>query len=235
MSAIAIVGIGCQFADAPDLHAYWNMMLERRDGFTPVPPDRWNMEAFYSKNRRATDKSYTPSGGFIEDIRSFPALHFGIPPRRVEVMDPQQRFAIEMGLRAIQDAGYDPKDLPRMTGVFMGCTATEYRDILATRIAAQMMGDGMLGTAPEDPDVIASEEKHKLAAETEDDPETAGTEGHAVKKRPQHALKLRCCGVRCDYLLALTFALNMWDWPTWKVVTIMMNTTIHSCVTVCSL
>lgn len=156
MSAIAIVGIGCQFADAPDLHAYWNMMMDRRDGFSPIPADRWNMEAFFSKSRRATDKSYTPSGGFIEDIRSFPALHFGIPPRRVEVMDPQQRFAIEMGLRAIQDAGYAPSDMPRRTGVFVGCTATEYRDILATRIAAQMMGDGMLGTAPEDPDVIAA-------------------------------------------------------------------------------
>ena len=84
--------------------------------------------------------------------------------------------------------------------------------------------NGVDDTPVMDPDVIALEEKHKLAAETEDDPETAGTEGHTTKKRPQHALKLRCCGVRSDYLLGLTFALNMWDWPTWKVAT--TNTTI---------
>jgi hypothetical protein len=69
-----------------------------------------------------------------------------------------------------------------------------------------------------DPDVILAEEEHKLAAEMEDDLETAGTEGHATKKRPDHALKLRCCGIRIDFLLALTFALGMWDWKTWEVV-----------------
>ena len=57
--------------------------------------------------------------------------------------------------------------------------------------------------------MIASEEQHKLAAEAEDQP-TAGT--------PAHAEKLRSCGVRVDFLLALTFALDMWEWKTWEVV-----------------
>ena len=60
-----------------------------------------------------------------------------------------------------------------------------------------------------DPSVIASEEQHKLAAEAQDQP-TAGT--------PAHAVKLRGCGVRVDFLLALTFALDMWEWKTWEVV-----------------
>ena len=57
--------------------------------------------------------------------------------------------------------------------------------------------------------MIASEEQNKAAAEADDEP-TAGT--------PKHAEKLRCCGIRIDYLLALTFKLNMWDWETWEVV-----------------
>ena len=60
-----------------------------------------------------------------------------------------------------------------------------------------------------DQGVIASEEQHKLAAEAQDQP-TAGT--------PAHAVKLRGCGVRVDFLLALTFALEMWEWKTWEVV-----------------
>ena len=56
---------------------------------------------------------------------------------------------------------------------------------------------------------IRLEEQHKAEAEAEDQP-TAGT--------PAHAEKLRCCGIRIDYLLGLTFALNMWDWKTWEVV-----------------
>ena len=60
-----------------------------------------------------------------------------------------------------------------------------------------------------DPAVVMSEERHKAEAEAEDQP-TAGT--------PAHAEKLRCCGIRIDFLLALTFALDMWDWKTWQVV-----------------
>ena len=57
--------------------------------------------------------------------------------------------------------------------------------------------------------MIASEEQHKAKAQEEDAP-TAGT--------PAHAEKLRCCGIRIDFLLGLTFALDMWDWKTSDVV-----------------
>jgi hypothetical protein len=60
-----------------------------------------------------------------------------------------------------------------------------------------------------DPAMIASEEQHKLAVEASDRA-TAGT--------PLHDEKLRCRGIRVDFLLALTFALNMWEWATWEVV-----------------
>jgi len=155
MSAIAIVGMGCRFAGAPDLQAYWKMTLEGRNGFGPVPADRWDADAFFDTNRRATDKSYAPRGGFIDDIRSFPALAMGIPPRRVEVMDPQQRFAIEVALQAIEDAGYHPSEMPYRTGVYMGVTASEFRQLLSSRVTAQLMGSGDLGEAPEDLDAIA--------------------------------------------------------------------------------
>ncbi len=155
MSAIAIVGMGCRFAGAPDLQAYWKMTLEGRNGFGPVPADRWNAEAFFDTNRRATDKSYAPRGGFIEDIRSFPALALGIPPRRVEVMDPQQRFAVEVALQAIEDAGYHPSEMPHRTGVYMGVTASEFRQLLSSRVTAQLMGAGDLGEAPEDLEALA--------------------------------------------------------------------------------
>ncbi len=145
MTPIAIVGMGCRFAGAPDLHAFWDLTAQGRDAFGPVPADRWPHELFYSDSRRATDKSYAPHGAFIDDVQQFPALHLGIPPRRVEVMDPQQRLAIEFGLRAIHDAGYTPDQLPRRTGVFMGVTANEFRQTLSSRITAAMMAAGMLG------------------------------------------------------------------------------------------
>jgi 8-amino-7-oxononanoate synthase len=151
VSAVAIVGMGCRFAGAPNLQAYWEQALAGRDAFGPIPADRWDHETFFNTSKRATDKSYAPKGAFIDDIRSFPALFLGIPPRRVEVMDPQQRFSLEVAIEAITDAGYKSDDLPERTGVFVGITATEYRVLLASRIIGQMMASGQLGQAPDDP------------------------------------------------------------------------------------
>lgn len=153
---IAIVGIGCRFAGAPDVHAYWRLTVEGRDAFGPVPPDRWTHEQFFDANPRATDKSYAPNGAFIDDVRSFPALALGIPPRRVEVMDPQQRQSILVAREAIQDAGYRTADLPRRTGVYMGVTASEWRTLLGGRVVAQLMASGDLGEAPASLDDVAA-------------------------------------------------------------------------------
>ncbi len=155
MSPIAIVGIGCRFAGAADPIAYWRQALAGAHAFGRVPPDRWDHDAFFDANKRATDRSYAPTGAFIDDVRTFPALHFGIPPRRVEVMDPQQRLAIEVALEAIADAGCRPSEMPHRTGVVLGVTATEYRLLLSSRITAQLMAGGQLGEAP-DPQAIAS-------------------------------------------------------------------------------
>ena len=75
--------------------------------------------------------------------------------------------------------------------------------------AAQPWRNGMDDTPVTDKDVIASEETFKIQAEAEED--NAGTAG-------THAEKLRGYGVRVDFLLALTFALHLWEWKTWEVV-----------------
>ncbi|TVR02126.1 MAG: aminotransferase class I/II-fold pyridoxal phosphate-dependent enzyme [Deltaproteobacteria bacterium] len=144
-SPIAIIGMGARFAGAHDLHAYWRMTAEGRHGFSGIPKDRWDHEAFYDPNPRRADRSTIPGGAFIEDVRSFPAIALGIPPRRVEVMDPQQRFALEVSLQALEDAGLAVDDLPRRTGVFMGVTANEYKTLSGSRLVAQLMANGALG------------------------------------------------------------------------------------------
>jgi acyl transferase domain-containing protein len=128
-----------RFAKAPDLHAYWSMCREGADGFSTIPPDRWPAELFLDEDPRAADMSYTPRGGFLEDIHSFPALALSIPPRRVEVMDPQQRLTLELTLEAIADAGLRTENLPRRTGVYIGATANEYRTLITSRMVSRMM------------------------------------------------------------------------------------------------
>ncbi|MCA9517357.1 MAG: acyltransferase domain-containing protein, partial [Myxococcales bacterium] len=148
--AIAIVGIGARFAGARDLQELWKVTVEGKDSFGPVPANRWDFEAFYDPNPRSRDKSYAPTGAFIDDVKSFPAVTLQIPPRRVEVMDPQQRFALEVCLEAVEDSGRKPSEMPHRTGVYMGVTAVEFRTLTAARVSAQLMATGKFGTAPED-------------------------------------------------------------------------------------
>ena len=75
---------------------------------------------------------------------------------------------------------------------------------------AQPWRNGVDDSPVTDDDIIARETKLKRFAENEDD---------ANSKTPRdHSENLRHCGLRIDFLLALTFVLDMWGWETWQVV-----------------
>lgn len=153
---IAIVGIGCRFAGAEDLQGFWQLQLRGEDAFGPIPRSRWNHSAVFDPDPGAADKTYSDRGAFIDDIRSFPALALRIPPRRVEVMDPQQRLTLECAYNAVEDAGWERGQLPDNTGVYVGVTATEFRQLCSARTLAQVAASGGLGRAPADPAELAA-------------------------------------------------------------------------------
>lgn len=145
---VAVVGIGCRFPGADDHHAFWRNVLEGRTAFAPVPKDRWDHRAFFSASQREVDKTWALQGAFIDDVRSFAALHYGIPPRRIEVMDPQHRLLIEATRIAMQDAGYELRSFDRSrTGVFTGLTVAEFKNLALARIGAMQLASGEFGPA----------------------------------------------------------------------------------------
>jgi 8-amino-7-oxononanoate synthase len=157
---IAIVGMACRFPGAENASRYWKLIVEGRHRFAPPPADRWDHASFWSTSQRSVDRYYCPNGAFLDDIRSFAAMEFGIPPRRVEVMDPQQRLALEAAWHALEDAGYAAsiegveggRPIARKrVGTFVGLSVMEFRTLLATRSTAQMMAAGLFGdTATEE-------------------------------------------------------------------------------------
>ena len=152
---IAIIGIGCRFGGgADDVHRYWEMTVEGRDGFETIPPDRWDITSLHDPNPRQADKTYADKGAFIQDIRSFPAVHLQVPPRRVEVMDPQQRLLLECSIQAIEDAGLVAGEVPKRTGVYAGITASEFRTVLSGRTFMQSAIAGDFGEKPADPSAL---------------------------------------------------------------------------------
>jgi acyl transferase domain-containing protein/NADP-dependent 3-hydroxy acid dehydrogenase YdfG/acyl carrier protein len=156
---IAVVGMACRFGGVPGLEGFWRATLEARDCLVEVPADRWQHAAVHSGNPGHLDKTYATRGGFDGGVSRFGAKEFRVAARRAEVMDPQHRVVLEVVRAALQDAGWDRPGgeagqgarrsrAPRRTGTFLGVSISEYRDILASRVAAQQMAGGELGAAP---------------------------------------------------------------------------------------
>lgn len=129
---IAIIGIGCRYpggADTPE--KFWKIFKEGIDTITEVPPDRWDIDAYYDPDKNAPGKMYTRYGGFIDHVDLFDPQFFGISPREAEDMDPQQRISLEVTWEALENAGIPPSTLKgTKTGVFMGICFNDYAQLI---------------------------------------------------------------------------------------------------------
>ncbi|MEU9706898.1 beta-ketoacyl synthase N-terminal-like domain-containing protein [Streptomyces sp. NPDC047981] len=100
---VAIVGMACMFPQAPDLAAFWALVLDGHDAVTEVPPDRWDPTVHHSPEPGAASASRW--GGFLPRI-PFDPLRYGIPPASLGSIEPVQLLALEASRRALEDAGY---------------------------------------------------------------------------------------------------------------------------------
>ncbi|MFB6888773.1 SDR family NAD(P)-dependent oxidoreductase [Kitasatospora sp. NPDC056327] len=123
--ALAVVGMAGRFPDAPDVDAFWRLMMERQDAIGPVPASRWDASAQLDPQREIQ-----AVGGFLDDVDRFDATFFGISPREAEMLDPQQRLMLEVAWRALEDAGTPARTLAgSRTGVFVGAGWHDYEHV----------------------------------------------------------------------------------------------------------
>ncbi|XP_069697387.1 fatty acid synthase-like [Periplaneta americana] len=88
-----------------------------------------------------------PDIGTLKDISHFDAAYFGIPPKHVQVMDPQLRIALELTYEALIDAGRNPADVRGSnTGVYYAVSASD-ADIYWGTTEERANGIGMLGSS----------------------------------------------------------------------------------------
>jgi amino acid adenylation domain-containing protein len=129
---IAIIGMACRFpggADSPE--KFWRVFSDGIDTITEVPPDRWDIDAYYDPDKEAPGKMYTRYGGFMDHVDLFDPAFFAISPREAEDMDPQQRISLEVAWEALENAGIPPHTLKGSnTGVFMGICFNDYGQLI---------------------------------------------------------------------------------------------------------
>ncbi|MFG2292866.1 beta-ketoacyl synthase N-terminal-like domain-containing protein [Streptomyces sp. NPDC048603] len=142
-AGVAVIGMACRFPRANGINDYWRLLTSGGVVNHPVGT-RWDHTPFHRPDDpRWPDGSYTDRVAHLDDVASFPALHFGIAPRRVQVMDPQHRILVELTREALQDAGLERRGFPgHDTGVYVGASVSEYRNLMATRVRARQLAAG---------------------------------------------------------------------------------------------
>jgi acyl transferase domain-containing protein len=126
---IAIVGSACRFAgDASSPSKLWNILKCPPDLNKEIPPDRFNVEAFYHPDGSYHGHSNVRHAYLLnEDMAAFDAEFFGIKPAEARAMDPQQRMLMETAYEGLEAAGMPLASLRGSdTAVYVGVMFNDY-------------------------------------------------------------------------------------------------------------
>ncbi|MFL6161133.1 MAG: SDR family NAD(P)-dependent oxidoreductase [Jatrophihabitantaceae bacterium] len=144
---IAIIGMSCRYPGAPTVEDYWSLLTEGRSGVVEVPAARWNIDDYYTEDRRVAGGVYTRHGAFLPDIAGWDAEFFGIPPAEALRMDPQQRLLMELVCEGLDNAGTSAQQLAgSRTAVLVGLMDTaQYGRLQVERYGAEVIADPYFG------------------------------------------------------------------------------------------
>src|SRR6267142_534126 len=142
---IAVIGMAGQFPQAKNLEEFWRNIAEGKDCISPVPRNRWDVNAWYQPGDPAEGKTNSQWVGALEEYDRFDPLFFNISPTEAENMDPQQRLFLQACWHSIEDAGYDPRVLSgQKCGVFVGCADGHYHQLSRQH---QLSAQGFTGSS----------------------------------------------------------------------------------------
>ena len=129
---IAIIGIGCRLAGSITTPAdFWSFLLAGASAVGEIPAERWEPYLRRDPRNAAVLKETTARGTFLDDLPAFDAEFFGVSPREAELMDPQQRIAVEVCWEALEHAGVPPRSVAGTdTAVLMGVNSDDYGKLI---------------------------------------------------------------------------------------------------------
>lgn len=126
---VVITGLGVEAPGGIDTaEGYWSLLAQGREALSTIPEDRgWAVRELIEESHRDGFKPICNSGGFLSGAAEFDPGFFGIAPREAVAMDPQQRVALRVAWRALEDAGINPDELHgHDVGVYLGASVTGY-------------------------------------------------------------------------------------------------------------
>lgn len=123
-SWIAIVGIAGRFPGAPDLDAYWELLLNGHDAGVTLDAETLAGQDVPDKVFQAPH--YVRRALLLDGVDQFDETLFGFTPAAACQMDPQQRLFLQTVHHALEDAALDPWAVTGRTGVFAATSTSTY-------------------------------------------------------------------------------------------------------------
>ncbi len=132
--------------------ALWSALAESRELIGPFPRDRgWPIEDLLSVSELEGWGRVCDAGGFMDSATAFDPPFFGMAHREAIVSHPQQRVAMRMAWKALENTGINPGTVEgEDAGCFVGMSMTEYGPRTAqadTYTGHRTVGMGQLGGA----------------------------------------------------------------------------------------
>ncbi len=132
--------------------ALWSALAESRELLGPFPRDRgWPIDDLLSVSRLDGWGHVADAGGFLDGATTFDPAFFGITHREALVMQPQQRVAMRVAWKALENAGVNPGTVEGAEGgCFVGMSPMEYGPPVAgadSYSGHRITGMGQLGAA----------------------------------------------------------------------------------------
>ncbi|KAF4636551.1 hypothetical protein G7Y89_g1535 [Cudoniella acicularis] len=129
---IAIIGTACRVPGGNNSPSQlWDYLLRKGDACGDVPEMRWEPYNQRQPGNAEILADTTSRGYFLDKLEDFDASFFGISPREAELIDPQQRIAVEVAWEALENAGIPAHNLAGSnTAVIMGVGSDDYSRLL---------------------------------------------------------------------------------------------------------
>ncbi|MEO0373277.1 MAG: SDR family NAD(P)-dependent oxidoreductase [Cyanobacteria bacterium P01_A01_bin.17] len=123
-TAIAVVGMGCHYPGASEISQLWENIVATRQQFRRSLDQRLPIADYYDPDPAAPDKTYGSRMALIDGFE-FDWVQRRIPKTVIESADIAQWLALDVAIKAAQDAGYTRDNIPtERTGVLLGNTLT---------------------------------------------------------------------------------------------------------------
>jgi len=124
---LAIIGMACRFPDANHYPEFWQNLVQGVNSIREIPPERWDIDQYYSPLIDEPNKSISKWCGLLDNIDQFDNRFFSISPREAKNMDPQQRLLLEETWHCLEDSGVALKTLQeKKTSVYVGVMARDF-------------------------------------------------------------------------------------------------------------